>query len=50
MLSENLRKILNVTTGRTEYQVKIGELGNIIIEDSIHGKIIHLKCKHHRRR
>lgn len=36
---------MKVNTGSTEYQSVIGALGDIIIEDELHGKIIHIPCK-----
>lgn len=47
---EQLRKIMKVNTGYSEYQGVIGDLGDIIIEDQMHGEIIHLPCKKEKRR
>lgn len=42
--SEEVADILQVITGKSEYQGVIGALGDIIIKDQIHGKIEHPKC------
>ncbi|XP_022901554.1 uncharacterized protein [Onthophagus taurus] len=43
-MSREIQKILKITTGETEYDGVIGELGQIIIDDEMHGKMIHPPC------
>lgn len=39
--TEKINTILNVTTGESEYMGVIGSLGEFIVTEQMHGKIIH---------
>ncbi|KAK5643975.1 hypothetical protein RI129_007820 [Pyrocoelia pectoralis] len=36
----HIRKILNVTTGKSEYMGAIGDLGELIMNEELHGKVV----------
>ncbi|KAB0800108.1 hypothetical protein PPYR_08019 [Photinus pyralis] len=36
----HIRKILNVTTGKSEYMGMIGDLGELIMNEELHGKVV----------
>ncbi|GJQ87741.1 hypothetical protein Trydic_g3834 [Trypoxylus dichotomus] len=42
--SSEVADILELITGKSEYEGVIGTLGDVIIKDHIHGKVVHPKC------
>lgn len=42
--SSEVADIMQVITGKSEYGAIISALGDVIIKDQIHGKIVHPKC------
>lgn len=42
---QHIRKILKVRTGDTEYMGEIGAVGAKVIEEELHGHVVHEECK-----
>lgn len=42
IIVEKINRILKVKTGCSEYMGVIGKLGEYIVEEELHGKIVHL--------
>lgn len=41
---EHILKILKVKTGQSEYEASFGDLGGMIVQEQLHGKIVYPEC------
>lgn len=44
---QHIRKILKVRAGDSEYMGGIGTIGKMVIDEELHGRVVHEECKLH---